>query len=300
MLILSFLALGALWKSPQLDRRRVGHPLPAGLERFLRSPVLHGILGAISAGLLVLIFLTALIGEPSSAQNIAPTFIYVIFWLGLVPVQVRVRERLARCSTRGSRSRTGSSGSGGSSGRTGSRRSSIQSGSGCWPAAFFLLCFAAMELVLRRAGQPAGAGARDCALQLRDVVRHGRLRAAGVGLARERLHRLLRPARADRAVRRARGPARAADAVLRSLGTGHDAGPVGVRRGDARLGRLRRLQPLTVLARPSRPDRGAVHRRSAGPGGALLDGALARRPDRLRAPRRARLPRRRPAWRSEP
>ena len=88
VLILSFLALGALWKSPQLERRRVGHPLPAGLERFLRSPVLHGILGAISAGLLVLIFLTALIGEPSSAQNLTPTFIYVIFWLGLVPVQV--------------------------------------------------------------------------------------------------------------------------------------------------------------------------------------------------------------------
>ena len=58
--------------------------------------VLHGILGAISAGLLVLIFLTALIGEPSSAQNLSPTFIYVIFWLGLVPLQVRVRERLAR------------------------------------------------------------------------------------------------------------------------------------------------------------------------------------------------------------
>src|SRR4029079_7300432 len=40
------------------------------------------------AGLLVLIFLTSLIGEPSSAQNLSPTFIYVIFWLGLVPVQV--------------------------------------------------------------------------------------------------------------------------------------------------------------------------------------------------------------------
>ena len=62
--------------------------MPAGLERFLRSPVLHGILGAVSAGLLVLVFLTALIGEPSSAENLSPTFIYVIFWLGLVPVQV--------------------------------------------------------------------------------------------------------------------------------------------------------------------------------------------------------------------
>ena len=76
--------------------------------------------------------------------------------------------------------------------------------------------------LLRRAGEPAGAGARDRALQLRDVVRHGRLRAAGMGLARERLHRLLRPARADRTLRRARGPARVADAVLRSVGPRHD------------------------------------------------------------------------------
>ena len=96
VLVLSFLALGALWKSPQLERRRAGQPLPPGLERFLRSRVLRGLLGVVSAGLLILIFLTALIGEPSSAQNLAPTFIYVIFWLGLVPVQLRVRECLAR------------------------------------------------------------------------------------------------------------------------------------------------------------------------------------------------------------
>ena len=32
--------------------------------------------------------MTALIGEPSSAQNLAPTFIYIVFWLGLVPLQV--------------------------------------------------------------------------------------------------------------------------------------------------------------------------------------------------------------------
>ena len=36
----------------------------------------------------MLVFLTALIGEPSSAQNLAPTFIYIVFWLGLVPLQV--------------------------------------------------------------------------------------------------------------------------------------------------------------------------------------------------------------------
>ena len=66
-------------------------------------------------------------------------------------------------------------------------------------------------------------------------------------------------------------------------GREHDAGHARVRRGDAGLGRLRRPQPRVVLAEPPRPGRGAVHRRPARPGGALLDGALARRPDRLRA-----------------
>jgi hypothetical protein len=88
VLVFSFLALGALWKRPQLERRAPGRPLPQRLERVLRSSVLHGLLGAISAALLVLVFLTALLGEPSSSENLAPTFIYVIFWLGLVPVQV--------------------------------------------------------------------------------------------------------------------------------------------------------------------------------------------------------------------
>ena len=54
----------------------------------LRSTALRVVAGALSAGLLALVFLTALIGEPTSVQNIAPTFIYIVFWLGLVPLQV--------------------------------------------------------------------------------------------------------------------------------------------------------------------------------------------------------------------
>lgn len=88
VLVLSFLLLGTLWKRPQLERRSAGRPLPTGLERVLRSPALRILLGAVSAGLLVLVFLAALLGEPSSAVNLAPTFVYVVFWLGIVPLQV--------------------------------------------------------------------------------------------------------------------------------------------------------------------------------------------------------------------
>ena len=88
VLVISFLALGVLWRQPQLERRAGGRSLTAWLQRVLGSAVLRFLVGAVSAGLLVLVFLAALIGEPSSAENLAPTFVYVIFWLGLVVVQV--------------------------------------------------------------------------------------------------------------------------------------------------------------------------------------------------------------------
>ncbi len=97
VLVLSFLALGALWRTQQLERRAAGRPLPAALERFLRSAALHAVLGVVSAALLVLVFLTALLGEPSASENLSPTFVYVVFWLGLVPVQVLLRRTCGGC-----------------------------------------------------------------------------------------------------------------------------------------------------------------------------------------------------------
>ena len=88
VLVVSFLALGVLWRRPQLERRAGGRVLPAGLQRLLDSRALRFVAGAVSAGLLVLVFLTALLGEPSSAENLAPTFVYVVFWLGVVVLQV--------------------------------------------------------------------------------------------------------------------------------------------------------------------------------------------------------------------
>ncbi|HSC93114.1 MAG TPA: hypothetical protein VLB86_15785 [Gaiellaceae bacterium] len=88
VLIVSFVALGALWKRPVLERHAYGRPLPARLQRVLLGPELRLVAGAISVGLLVLVLLTGAFGEYSAATNLAPTFVYVVFWLGLVPVVV--------------------------------------------------------------------------------------------------------------------------------------------------------------------------------------------------------------------
>jgi hypothetical protein len=87
VLVLSFVALGVLWKRPRLEGAQ-GKPLPEGLQRFLLSKWLRVLVGGASLGLLIVIFLAALLGEPSAGQNLSPTFVFVIFWVGLVFVVI--------------------------------------------------------------------------------------------------------------------------------------------------------------------------------------------------------------------
>ena len=88
VLIVSFAALTALWKEPRLEPVAAGRPLPPRLQRVLLSAPLRAVVGALSLALLGIVFVAALIGDDSVAANIAPTFVWVVFWLGLVPLVV--------------------------------------------------------------------------------------------------------------------------------------------------------------------------------------------------------------------
>jgi hypothetical protein len=140
--------------------------LPAALERFLRSPILHGILGSVSAGLLVLVFLTALIGEPSSAENLSPTFIYVIFWLGLVPLQV-LFGNIWRVLNPWLAIANGVEWIWRKLGQNWTPPLAYPERLGIWPAAFLLLCFAALELCY---ADPASPRALAVAIALYSYV----------------------------------------------------------------------------------------------------------------------------------
>ncbi|MEX2103517.1 MAG: hypothetical protein WD805_06090, partial [Gaiellaceae bacterium] len=87
MLIVSFTALAALWRRPRLEGAPI-RPLPPGLQAVLLSPWLRVALGGLSVALFAVVSLAALLGERSPNQNLAPTFVWVVFWLGLVPVVV--------------------------------------------------------------------------------------------------------------------------------------------------------------------------------------------------------------------
>jgi hypothetical protein len=88
VLILSFVALWALWKRPVLAEKSRGRALPAGLESILRSPALRVLAGAVSFALFVLVWLAAAIGDTSPDENLAPRFVFVVFWLGLPALSV--------------------------------------------------------------------------------------------------------------------------------------------------------------------------------------------------------------------
>jgi len=87
VLVVSFVALAILWPEPRLEREG-WRPLPAWLGRVLTSRVVEILCGAIGIFLFGLVIYTGLEGVQSSTANFAPTFIYVIFWLGFVPASV--------------------------------------------------------------------------------------------------------------------------------------------------------------------------------------------------------------------
>ncbi len=82
VLVVSFIALGALWKTPQLERHARGRALGDGFSRFVLGPF-RIVCQLLSVTFFVAVVLSALFGTRDAFANLAPTFVYVIFWLGL-------------------------------------------------------------------------------------------------------------------------------------------------------------------------------------------------------------------------
>ncbi|MGH2682122.1 MAG: hypothetical protein ACRDIX_02690 [Actinomycetota bacterium] len=83
VVIVSFVALGVLWKEPRLEEAAKGRPLPEPLQALFRSPVAETVVRAGSLAVFVGVAVAAAAGQDSSAANVAPVFVYVWFWVGL-------------------------------------------------------------------------------------------------------------------------------------------------------------------------------------------------------------------------
>jgi hypothetical protein len=83
VLVVSFVLLGALWKRPLLEAHADGRLLPRAFATFFLSTPLRVVLQVFSVGIFVVTLTTALLGTTTELLNFAPTFVYVIFWLGV-------------------------------------------------------------------------------------------------------------------------------------------------------------------------------------------------------------------------
>jgi len=141
--VVSFVALGLLWRTPRLRGAEAGRPLPAGLARVLDARWTRRLLAVV--GLLAFGWtMLALVFGKDDAHNPVPWVVFVLLWVGMVPVSVlfgpvwRMLDPVR--ALHGAINRAA-----GLDPREGIRP--LPAGVGWWPAAAGLLAFTWLELV---------------------------------------------------------------------------------------------------------------------------------------------------------
>lgn len=87
VLAVSFVGLAVLWPEPKLEKPRV-RELSRTLSAALLSRPVAILCGATGVFLLGVTVWAGLAGVQTSAANFAPIFVYVVFWLGFVPLSL--------------------------------------------------------------------------------------------------------------------------------------------------------------------------------------------------------------------
>ena len=150
--LVSFLALVLLWRSPRLRGDAAGRAIPGSVQSLIDSPVARGVLRTLVLMLTLLVAAVALVGPPSTNDNLAPFAVYVTLWVGLIPVSLllgpvwRVVNPL-RTLHAGLARITGPA-------PAADRLPAL----GYWPAAVALLAFVWLELVLPGRAEPRTVG----------------------------------------------------------------------------------------------------------------------------------------------
>jgi hypothetical protein len=149
VLVISFVALATLWPKPRLEQIEE--------RELLRYPrrLLEPLAGLIGVGLYVLVIYAGFAGNQTATANLDPTFIYVLFWVGLPFASLLFGDVFSafnpwRAIARGS-SWVAAKLRGG---REGSPPLPYPAWLGNWPAAAAILGFAWLELVYANKDAP--------------------------------------------------------------------------------------------------------------------------------------------------
>jgi hypothetical protein len=86
--VVSFAALGFLWRTSRLHGDDAGRPLPTGAQRLIDSPILTWTGRAVLLAVSVVVMAAAFAGPAEVPRNVAPWAFYVTFWVGLVPASL--------------------------------------------------------------------------------------------------------------------------------------------------------------------------------------------------------------------
>ncbi len=154
VLIVSFAALATLWQTPRLEGDERFRLLPEGLSFTLVNPATEFFAGLVGVGLLGVTIWSGLAGVQSPPANFAPTFIYVIFWVGLVALSLLLGDVFRAFNPWRAIARA--------AGWVAARVSGPMPAPfryperlGRWPAAALLLAFAWIELAYRNGSDPS-------------------------------------------------------------------------------------------------------------------------------------------------
>jgi hypothetical protein len=148
VLVVSFVALAILWPRPRLE----GAPA----RRVLRVPAwLEVPCGLIGVGLFAVVVYAGLDGAQVDTANLAPTFVYVAFWVGLLPLQVLFGDVFSLFNPWRAVGRAAGWVSRRVAGDSVPEPIAYPEWLGRWPAAVGILCFAWLELVSTSRSDPS-------------------------------------------------------------------------------------------------------------------------------------------------
>lgn len=165
VLVVSFGALAVLWPKPRLERVE-WRPLPGGVGGVLGSRPVDVACGLVGVALLAIVVWAGFAGPDGPLDNLAPTFILVVFWVGLVFVSALLGDAFRafnpwRAIGRALRLKG---------------RAEYPEWLGRWPAAAGLLIFTWIELVSGWGEEPRRlviATLAYSAVQLAGMARYG-------------------------------------------------------------------------------------------------------------------------------
>ena len=145
VLVVSFAALAVLWQKPKLEESE-WRPMPGG--RAIASRPVEIVCGLIGVGLLGVVLAAGYAGAQALQSNFTPTFVFIIFWIGLVFASALLGDVFKAFNPWRAIGRVLEAATG--------RRTfaPYPEKLGRWPAAFGLLAFTWVELVSGWADDP--------------------------------------------------------------------------------------------------------------------------------------------------